>query len=87
MNVSMASSPFLPVSQLWLLAVTSASKPASAIAARVMMFTGDIMCALGQQRAVEKYGFDFHNSFSQIKSTLAEADFAAGVLETTCSFP
>ncbi len=50
----------------------------------VMMFTGDIMCALGQQRAVEKYGFDFHNTFSQIKSTLSEADFAAGVLETTC---
>lgn len=50
----------------------------------VLMFTGDIMCSLGQQRAVERYGYDFHNSFSQIKSTLAEADFAAGVLETTC---
>lgn len=50
----------------------------------VLMFAGDIMCALGQQRAVEKYGFDFHNTFSQIKATLAEADFAAGVLETTC---
>ncbi|MDE6030071.1 MAG: CapA family protein [Oscillospiraceae bacterium] len=50
----------------------------------VMMFTGDIMCALAQQKAVERYGFDFHNTFSQIKSTLAKADFAAGVLETTC---
>lgn len=50
----------------------------------VIMLTGDIMCAIAHQRAAEKYQFDFHDSFSGIKETLAKADFAAGVLETTC---
>lgn len=50
----------------------------------VMMFTGDIMCAVNHQRAAGKLGYDFHDAFDRIKPTLAEADFSVGVLETTC---
>lgn len=50
----------------------------------VMMFTGDLMCAVNHQRAVSDYNFDFHDAFGEIKSILAESDFTAGVLETTC---
>lgn len=50
----------------------------------VLMFTGDIMCAVNHQRAVSAYGYDFCDAFSGIKGVLSEADFAAGVLETSC---
>ncbi len=53
----------------------------------VMMFTGDIMCAVNHQRTAEKRQFDFHDSFSGVKEILASADFSAGVLETTCYDP
>lgn len=50
----------------------------------VLMFTGDIMCAVNHQRAAAAYGFDFHDAFSGIKSVIAQSDYAVGVLETTC---
>lgn len=50
----------------------------------VLMFTGDIMCTAKQQRDAEKLDYDFHDAFSNIKATISEADFAVGVLETTC---
>ncbi|MBP1543046.1 MAG: CapA family protein [Oscillospiraceae bacterium] len=50
----------------------------------VLMFTGDLMCTAKHQREAEKIRFDFHESFSNIKPILAEADLAVGVLETTC---
>lgn len=53
----------------------------------VMMFTGDIMCAVNHQRAAEPRQFDFHDSFSRVREILSGADFAAGVLETTCYDP
>ncbi len=53
----------------------------------VMMFTGDIMCAVNHQRAAAPRQFDFHDSFSAVRSILSEADFSVGVLETTCYDP
>jgi len=53
----------------------------------VMMFTGDLMCAVGHQRACASRQFDFHDSFSPVRKLLKEADFTAGVLETTCYDP
>lgn len=53
----------------------------------VMMFTGDIMCAVKHQRIAEPRRFDFHDSFYHVRKILAEADFSAGVLETTCYDP
>lgn len=50
----------------------------------VMMFTGDLMCTANQQRAAAKNGFDFHDTFRQLRDILSEADFSAGVLETVC---
>ncbi len=50
----------------------------------VLMFTGDIMCAVNHQRAAEKHQFDFHDSFSGIRDVLHGADLAVGVLEGTC---
>ncbi len=49
----------------------------------VLMFTGDIMCAVNHQRATAPE-YDFFDAFSGIKETLRGADFAAGVLETIC---
>lgn len=53
----------------------------------VMMFTGDLMCAVGHQRACSTRQFDFHDSFNPVRKLLKEADFTAGVLETTCYDP
>ncbi|MGN0651320.1 MAG: CapA family protein [Oscillospiraceae bacterium] len=50
----------------------------------VLMFTGDIMCAVNHQRATAGYGFDFHDAFDGIKSVIAQSDYAVGVLETSC---
>ncbi len=50
----------------------------------VLMFTGDIMCALNHQRAAEKQQFDFHDSFNGVRSILRSADIAVGVLEGMC---
>lgn len=50
----------------------------------VLMFTGDLMCSVKHQRAAAKYGYDFHDTFRQVRGILSGADFAAGVLETTC---
>lgn len=50
----------------------------------VLMFTGDIMCSARHQAAAEKLNYDFSDAFAEIRSTLSEADFAVGVLETTC---
>lgn len=53
----------------------------------VMMFTGDIMCAVKHQRIAEPRRFDFHDSFYHVRKIFSEADFSAGVLETTCYDP
>lgn len=53
----------------------------------VMMFTGDLMCAVNHQRACSSRQFDFHDSFSPVRKILKEADFTVGVLETTCYDP
>ncbi len=50
----------------------------------VMMFTGDIMCAVNHQRACADRYFDFNDSFTEVRDILSGADFSAGVLETTC---
>lgn len=50
----------------------------------VLMFTGDLMCTSKQQRAAAKRGFDFHDTFRQLREILSGADFSAGVLETVC---
>lgn len=50
----------------------------------VLMFTGDIMGAVGHQRAVKKFSYDFNDAFSGIKETFAKADYVVGVLETSC---
>lgn len=50
----------------------------------VLMLAGDLMCALNHQRAAEKYLYDFNDSFSSIKGTLEKADYAVGVLESSC---
>lgn len=50
----------------------------------VIMLTGDIMCAVNHQRAAEKLSYDFSDAFAGIKSTLADADYRIGVLETSC---
>lgn len=50
----------------------------------VLMLAGDIMCAVGHQRAAAKLSYDFNNSFKAIKSVLDEADYRIGVLETSC---
>ncbi len=50
----------------------------------VLMFTGDIMCAVNHQRAAEKQQFDFHDSFNGIRGVLRSADLAVGVLDCTC---
>lgn len=50
----------------------------------VMMFTGDLMCTAKQQRSAAKCGFDFHDTFRQLRDILSNADFSAGVLETVC---
>ncbi len=47
----------------------------------VLMFTGDIMCAVGHQRAAEKNQFDFHDSFNGVRSILKSADLSVGVLD------
>lgn len=49
----------------------------------VLMFTGEIMCTAKQQK-MAGYGFDFSDSFRQLRNILSEADFSAGVLETVC---
>lgn len=49
----------------------------------VLMFTGDIMCAVNHQRAAEKNQFDFHDSFNAVRSILSSADLSVGVLEGT----
>lgn len=50
----------------------------------VLMLAGDIMCAVNHQRAVSGTNFDFHDAFSEIGRVLSEADYAVGVLKTTC---
>lgn len=49
-----------------------------------LMLLGDIMCAVYHQRAVSKLNYDFNDAFLPIKETLSKADYAVGVLETTC---
>lgn len=50
----------------------------------VLMFTGDLMCAVNHQRAAARRFYDFHDAFRQVRDILSGADFAAGVLEATC---
>ncbi len=50
----------------------------------VILLAGDMMCALNHQRAAKGFSFDFTEAFSEIKPLLSSADFAVGVLETTC---
>lgn len=49
----------------------------------VMMFTGDIMCAVKHQRIAAGHQHDYFDSFRRVRGILSEADFSAGVLETT----
>ncbi len=51
----------------------------------IMMFTGDIMCTVSQQKAVQKYSYDFSGSFSAVKPVLSEADLVIGALGTLCA--
>lgn len=53
----------------------------------VMMFTGDLMCAVNHQRKAERFSFDFNSSFSRIRSIFDKADYVVGVLETSCYDP
>ncbi len=50
----------------------------------VLLFGGDIMCALNHQRIAKKYLYDFAGCFDGIKDILRKADFSAAVLETAC---
>lgn len=50
----------------------------------VLMFTGDLMCSVKHQRAAEKHGYDFHDTFRRVRDILSGADLAAGVLECSC---
>jgi len=50
----------------------------------VMMFTGDLMCAVAHQRIAEKRNFDFGGSFDAVRDIFTAADLSVGVLETTC---
>ncbi len=50
----------------------------------VLMFAGDMMCTAAQQRAAAEHGYDFCDSFRQLRSVLDGADFSAAVLEATC---
>lgn len=49
----------------------------------VMMFTGDIMCAVKHQRLASGHQHDYFDSFRRVRDILSGADFTAGVLETT----
>lgn len=62
-------------------------KQTKAQAKAVMMFAGDVMCALNHQRSAESRQFDFHDCFNEVRGLLTSADFTAGVLETTCYDP
>ena len=53
----------------------------------VIMLTGDIMCAVRQQRAAELFSYDFNDAFSKIKDTFDRADYVVGVLGTSCYDP
>ncbi len=44
----------------------------------VLMFGGDIMCTAAQQRAAAPFSYDFHDSFSGIRSVLSAADLSVG---------
>lgn len=50
----------------------------------VLLFTGDLMCAVAHQRRGAQRQFDFCDSFNAVRRILSEADFVTGVLETTC---
>lgn len=50
----------------------------------VLMLAGDIMCAVGHQRAAERLSYDFNGTFAPIKDVLSHADYSIGVLETSC---
>ena len=51
----------------------------------VLLFTGDIMCRGGQQKAaINRYGeYRFDDSFSEVKPIFNDSDLVAGNLETT----
>lgn len=52
----------------------------------VIMFTGDLMCLGGQQRAAyDKGNFEFQDSFMYIKKIFSSADLVVGNLETLIS--
>lgn len=50
----------------------------------VMLFAGDIMCTARHQQLAEKYSYDFNCSFEAIKKTISSADYAVGILGTSC---
>ncbi|MBO5266598.1 MAG: CapA family protein [Ruminiclostridium sp.] len=50
----------------------------------VMLFTGDLMCAVKHQSVCAKRGFDFNDSFNEVRELFKEADLVTGVLETSC---
>ncbi|MBD5129906.1 MAG: capsular biosynthesis protein [Ruminococcaceae bacterium] len=50
----------------------------------VIMLAGDIMCAVGHQRAAEKLSYDFNGTFGAVRDILSQADYRIGVLETSC---
>lgn len=50
----------------------------------VIMLAGDIMCAVGHQKAAEKLSYDFNGTFGAVRDILKSADYSVGVLETSC---
>lgn len=50
----------------------------------VLMFAGDMMCTVAQQKAAAERGYDFFDPFRQVRDILSRADFSAAVLETCC---
>ncbi len=50
----------------------------------VMMFTGDLMCAVAHQRSAQSCSYDFNSAFDGARDVFAKADYVVGVLETSC---
>lgn len=50
----------------------------------VLMFGGDMMCTVSQQRSAAVHGYDFSDTFRQLREILSGADLSAAVLEAPC---
>ncbi len=50
----------------------------------VLLFGGDIMCALTHQRIAKNFSYDFSGCFDGTADVIKSADFSAAVLESVC---